>query len=82
VFRIDFVRNVDDILGDVVTDEIFGAYSACAQSVQAHTRHDRHQPPGEVLNAAGVGPVEPEPGFLDGVVGIAVGAEHSVGNRP
>src|SRR4029453_6056196 len=30
----------------------------------------------------GVGVAEPQPGSLDGVVGLAEGAEHPVGHRP
>ena len=39
------------------------------------------QPP-RLLDPAGVGPADPQPGLLDGVVGLGGGAEHAVGDRP
>jgi hypothetical protein len=43
---------------------------------------DRRQPPAQVLDAARVGTTEAQPGFLDGVVGLARRAEHPPGMRP
>jgi hypothetical protein len=37
--------------------------------------------PAQVLDLAGVGPAQPEPGLLDGVLGLAQGANHPVGHR-
>ena len=58
----------------------------CAQHVQAHARDDRRQPALEVLDvarvAARVGAAEAEPRVLHRVVGLAVGAEHPVGDGP
>src|SRR5918997_1005418 len=42
-----------------------------AQHIQAHSANDRSEPSAQVLDAAGVGVAESEPGFLDGVVGLA-----------
>ena len=56
---------------------------ARAQHVEAHPRATTvvSQPP-EVLDVARVGAAEPQPGLLDGVVGLAQRAEHPVGHRP
>ena len=43
---------------------------------------DRGQPAAQVLDRAGVGPAEPEPGLLDGVLRLAQRPEHPVGHRP
>ena len=36
--------------------------------------------PRQVLDAGGVGPVEADPGLLDGIVRLAQRAEHAVGH--
>src|SRR5262249_34219613 len=55
---------------------------ARAQHVQAHAPDNGCQPGAEVLDGTSVGAAEPQPGFLDGVVGLAERAEHPVGHRP
>jgi hypothetical protein len=55
---------------------------ARAQHVEADPANYRRQPSAQVLDAAGVGPAEPEPGFLDRIVGLTQRAQHSVGHRP
>src|SRR6516165_3334732 len=36
----------------------------------------------EILDAFGIGALQPEPGFLDGVIGLIQRAEHVVGHTP
>jgi hypothetical protein len=55
--------------------------AAGAQHVQAHPADDRGQPSDQVPDGTGVGAAEPQPRFLDGVVGVAQRAEHPVGQR-
>ena len=71
-----------DRVGRLRAQRLLAAHLARAQHVQAHPRHDRRQPPLEVLDSARVGAVEPQPGFMDGVVRLAQRAEHPVGHRP
>ena len=56
-------------------------FPAGLEHVQAHPGRDRGQPATEVLDVAGVGAAQPQPGFLHGVVGLARRAERMVGNR-
>ena len=51
-----------------------------AELVQADATDDRGQPGAQVLDVARVGPAEPDPGLLDGVVRLAQRAEHPVGH--
>jgi hypothetical protein len=46
-----------------------------------YARDVRGQPAAEVLDLARVRAAEPQPGVLDGVVGLAERAEHAVGDR-
>ena len=49
------------------------------RSMSRHTRaDDRRQPAAEVLDGAGVGAAQPDPGFLHGVVRLGAGTEHPV----
>lgn len=61
-------------------ERVFAARIARAQHVQADACDDRGEPSAEVFDAAGVGATQLEPGFLNGVVCFADGAEHSVGD--
>jgi hypothetical protein len=56
--------------------------AARSQHVQRDAGHDRRQPAAEVLDVAAVGPGQPQPRLLDGVLGITRRAEHPVGHRP
>jgi hypothetical protein len=51
------------------------------ERVQRDAGDDRGQPSLEVLDLARVGAADPQPGVLDGVVGLAERAEHPVGDR-
>jgi hypothetical protein len=52
------------------------------QHGQAHPRDDGRQPGADVLDLTRVGAVEPQPGLLEGVVGLARRTEHPVSDRP
>ena len=51
------------------------------QDVQTDASNDRGQPAAKVFDIAGSGAADPEPGVLDGVVGLDKRAEHPVGHR-
>jgi hypothetical protein len=81
MFRVDPVLTAGGRLGHVL-ERLLAARVTGAQHVQTHPRHHRGQPRGEVLDAAGVCPAEPKPGFLNGVVGLTRRTEHPDGYRP
>jgi hypothetical protein len=72
----------DDRVGHAQVEGLLAPGPAAAEHVQAHPGHHRGQPAAQVLDPAGVGAAEPQPGLLDGVVGLAERAEHPVGHRP
>ena len=82
VLGVGAVGAVDDRLGHVDAQRLLAPRVARAQHVQADARDDGRQPAAEVLDVARVGAAEPQPGLLDGVVGLAERAEHPVGHRP
>ena len=51
-----------------------------AQHVQAHPSDDRREPGLHVLDALGILVADPNPGFLQGVVGLGERPEHPVGD--
>ena len=53
---------------------------ARSQHVEADATDDRRQPGAQVLDLGRVGAAQADPGFLDGVVGLAHGAEHPEGD--
>jgi hypothetical protein len=74
-------------LGAIVTGErlcftslrgLLAAGFARAQHVQADARDHGCQPRCQVLDLAGVGTAEPEPGFLNSVVGLSPRAQHPI----
>jgi hypothetical protein len=75
------VGGVDDRVGHVHVERLLAPRSTRAEHVQRHACDDRCQPGAGVFDLAGVGAAEPQPGVLDGVVGLAEGAEHAVGDR-
>jgi hypothetical protein len=52
-----------------------------AQHVQADAADDGGQPGGQVVDVVGVGPAQPQPRLLHGVVGLGSRAEHPVRHR-
>jgi hypothetical protein len=55
--------------------------ATCAQLVEADPGDHRGQPGAHVLDRGRVGATHPQPGVLEGVVGIGGRAEHSVRDR-
>jgi hypothetical protein len=76
VFRPGFDR--DDRLRQPRADVVLAARAARAQHVEADARDDRRQPAAEVRDAVGMRALQPEPGLLDGVLGLTGRAEHPV----
>src|SRR5918999_5980254 len=62
-------------------EELLTPRLARAQHVETQACDDCRQPSRKVLDAAGVGAAEPEPGFLDGVLRLTQRAQHPVGHR-
>ena len=59
---------------------LLGPRLARAQHVEAHAGNDGRQPSGEVLDACRAGAAQPQPRFLDGIVGLVQRADHPVGH--
>jgi hypothetical protein len=55
---------------------------AQAQHVPTDPGDHRGQPASEVLHGVAVGAIEPQPGLLDGVVGLVAGSQRPERNRP
>jgi hypothetical protein len=81
VLGIGAVGGVDDRVGNMHLERLLASRSARTEHVQRHPGDDRRQPGAEVLDLARVGSAEPQPGVLDGVVGLRERAEHAVGDR-
>jgi hypothetical protein len=69
-----------DGLGLVLGEGLLAAGPAAPQLVEADPADDGGEPAAEVLDAFGVAGGQPEPGLLDGVLGLAGGAEHLEGH--
>ena len=82
VLGVGAAGRVDDRVGNVHVERLLAPRSAGAEHVQRDPGDDRRQPAAEVLDLPHIGPAKPQPGVLDGVVGLAEGAEHPVGDRP
>ena len=75
------IGTIENRVGHADPERLLAPGLARSQRVQRDSRNDRGQPPSQVLDAIGVGAAEPQPGFLNGVVGLAHRAEHPVGHR-
>jgi hypothetical protein len=75
--RFEFGIGYVDILerGGVVADRLFGSATPRTQHVEADPPDDRGQPAAQILDRVGVGPAEPDPGLLDGILGFGCGAQ-------
>ena len=60
---------------------ILPARCSRSQHVQAHARDDRREPGPQVVDAADIGAAQPNPAFLDGVLGVAGRPEHAIRDR-
>ena len=75
-------RGALEVLRQALAGRFLASGGAGPQHVERHPGDDRRQPPIEVLDGARVGPVEPDPCFLHGVVCLAGRPEHPVRHRP
>src|SRR6059058_5633763 len=66
--------------GSEAEDAVQEAWLRLSRSGAGGIENLRREPSAEVLDAAGAGAAEPQPGFLDGVLRLAPGAQHPVGN--
>ncbi|EPH39369.1 hypothetical protein STRAU_7570 [Streptomyces aurantiacus JA 4570] len=67
-------------VGALDVQGLLAALLARPQQVEADAAHDGREPAAQVLHALAVGAAELQPGLLDGVLGLAQGAEHAVGD--
>jgi hypothetical protein len=82
VLGVDPGLGTHDRVRDVRVERRLVACPSRAKHVQAHAAHDRGQPGAQVVDVAGVGSAEPDPGLLHGVVRLGQGSEHPVGYGP
>ena len=75
------VDGIDDRIGNLHAERYLPTRGARAQHVQRHARDDRGQPTAQVFYRAPIRSAQLQPGFLDGVVGLAERAEHPVSHR-
>ena len=61
--------------------ELFVARLSTAQGIEADPADDHRQPASNVIAPARVAAVEPQPGFLDGVLGLGDRSKHPVADR-
>ena len=66
-----------DGIRDVGLEGRLAPRPARPEHVEADPPDDRRQPGAQVLDVAGVGAAQADPGLLDGVVGLAHRAEHA-----
>jgi hypothetical protein len=71
----------DDRVWQVRFEGVLAAVSAGAQHVQALPGHHGGQPAAEVVDLFRVGVAQPQPGVLDGVVGLGQRTQHPIGHR-
>ncbi len=81
VLGVRAVRRVHDRIGDVLADRLLTPRPARAQHVQRHARDHGRQPPGQILDLAGLRTAQAQPSLLDGVVRLAQRSEHSIRDR-
>ena len=72
------VDGIDDRVGHVHVERLLAACLARTKHVERHPRDNRGEPPAEVLDRAGVGAAEANPGLLHRVVRLAQRAQHPV----
>ena len=82
VLRVGAARRLRGLLpGDRCVDRLLTPQRPRAKHVQRHPRHDRGEPPAQVLHPVGARTAEPQPGLLYRVVRLACRAEHAVRHR-
>jgi hypothetical protein len=68
-------------LGDFRVQGFFAARAARAKHVKADAGDDGGQPSAKIFDRVGIGAPEAQPGFLDGVVGLAERTQYAVRDR-
>jgi len=71
----------DDRIGQTHLERILASRRPRSQHVEAHRRDDGRQPAPETRDVARIGPAQPNPGFLDGILGFAGRPEHAIRHR-
>jgi len=79
VLKVDALCAVDDRVRQVCLERLFASRLARAEHVERHARDNRRQPAAEIVDLAFVRAAQADPRFLEGVVGLAGGAQHPVG---
>jgi hypothetical protein len=80
VLGVDAVCGVDDRVRQVCIEWLLTSRPVCAEHVERHAPDHGDKPGFEILDLVGVRAAEPDPRLLDGVVGLADGAQHPVGD--
>ena len=75
------VRRADDRLRKPGSGELLVARLAPTKRVEADPADDHGQPASQVIGPARIAAVEPQPGLLHGVLGLADRSEHAVAHR-
>ena len=73
--------DLDDRLGHPGADIVLAARLPGAQHVDADAADDRGQPRAGVVDRLLLGAAEPQPGFLQRILGLADRSEHAIGDR-
>ncbi|MHC2582096.1 AhpD family alkylhydroperoxidase [Bradyrhizobium diazoefficiens] len=60
---------------------VLPARLSCAQHVEANARDHGGQPAPQIRDIGRIAPAEPQPGLLHGIVDLAAGTQHPVGDR-
>ena len=71
----------DDRIGQTHVQRILASRRPRSQHVEAHTRNDGRQPASKARDVAHIGPAQPYPGFLDGILRFARRSEHAIRHR-
>jgi len=75
------VVGAQDRLGQPRAGVLLGTGATRSKRVEADPADDGRQPAAEVVDPFGVGAAQPQPGLLDGVLGLGHRAEHPIGDR-
>jgi hypothetical protein len=60
----------------------FALYLSRPQHIQTDARHNCREPSGDVFDRTMVRAAQPQPGLLNGIIGLAQGAEHPERHLP
>jgi len=80
--RVDSVAGLHDRVGHPHVERVLAPGRPRAQHVQAQPRNDRGEPTADIVHVLARRAGDPQPGFLDRVLGLGERAQHPVGDRP